>query len=286
MQNIVLQNDRMQVQISPLGAELKSAKCDSTEYMWQGNELWDGTSPVLFPICGRLLDGQYTLGAQTYEMDIHGFANTRLFTVERQTDTEAVFLLCSDAETKAVYPFDFELRVIYRLQGTKVTVIYDVKNTGEGDLYFSAGCHETYACPEGIDAYCVEFDQVETFDITDLDVAFMTDRTLNIAPSGKTLPLQTATFRKIDSLVFPALVSRGLTLRNQAGSRAIRCEYPDFPYFLICNEPGCHFICLEPWAGLPDYSGQKVDFSQKAGMITLPAGQSKRLTHTFEILEA
>ena len=94
MQTILLQNDQMQVRISPLGAELKSAKCGDTEYLWQGNELWDGTAPVLFPICGRLLDGQYTLGGQTYKMDIHGFANTQTFAVESQTDTEATFLLC------------------------------------------------------------------------------------------------------------------------------------------------------------------------------------------------
>ncbi len=285
MENIFLQNDTMQVRLSPLGAELKGAGCHGKEYMWQGNELWDGTAPVLFPICGRLLGGQYTLGGKTYAMDMHGFANSRVFTLERHTDTEAVFLLSSDADTKAIYPFDFELRVIYRLQGTKVTVVYDVKNTGDGTLYFSAGCHETYACPEGIDAYTVEFDCAEDFNITDLDGAFMTDGTLNIAPSGTTLPLQTSTFRRIDSLVFTNLRSRGLTLRSADGSTHIRCEFPDFPYFLIWNEPGCSFVCLEPWAGLPDYSGKAVDFTQKPGLLTLAAGQQTQLVHSFEILD-
>ncbi len=284
MQNIVLQNHRMQVQISPLGAELKSAKCDGTEYLWQGNELWDGTAPVLFPICGRLLDKQYTLNGKAYNMDIHGFASTQTFAVEQATDTEVTFLLCDNEQTRAEYPFSFAFRITYRLQGTKVTMVYDVQNKGTTPLYFSAGSHETYNCPGGIDAYCVEFDEAESFDITDLDVAFMTERTINIAPSGKTLPLQTDTFRKIDSLVFPKLASRGLTLRNGDGTYAIRCEYPDFPYFLIWNEAGCPFVCLEPWAGLPDYSGQKVDFSQKPGIITLPAGQNKTLVHSFEIL--
>ncbi len=285
MESVLLQNSTTQVRVSPLGAELKSAICRGKEYMWQGNQLWDGTAPVLFPICGRLLGGQYAFAGNTYAMDIHGFANTRTFTVERQTDTEAVFLLCSDAETKAVYPFDFQLRVIYRLQSTKVTVVYDVKNTGTAPLYFSAGCHETYACPEGIDAYTVEFDCPEVFDVTDLDVAFMTDNTLNIAPAGRCLPLQTATFRKIDSLVFTKLQSRGLILRSNDGKTAIRCEYPDFPYFLIWNEPGCNFICLEPWAGLPDYSGKAVDFSKKPGILTLLPGNTKQLTHSFEILD-
>ena len=42
----------------------------------------------------------------------------------------AVFSLKADEETKRQYPFDFDLRVTYRLEDTKLTVEFLVTNLG------------------------------------------------------------------------------------------------------------------------------------------------------------
>ena len=70
--------------------------------------------------------------------------------MESASDTSAVFLHCSDNETKEVYPFDYELRVIFTLVGKSLKIDYSVKNTGKGNMYFNIGGHEGYATPEGI----------------------------------------------------------------------------------------------------------------------------------------
>ena len=50
-----IENDKIQVQISDLGAELQSIvlKKDGTEYLMQGDKTyWGGRAYNLFPICG------------------------------------------------------------------------------------------------------------------------------------------------------------------------------------------------------------------------------------------
>ena len=64
----------MKYEINALGAELQSAKTkDGFEYIWQGGNIWNGHSPILFPICGRLKDNKYTYNGKEYSLGCHGF---------------------------------------------------------------------------------------------------------------------------------------------------------------------------------------------------------------------
>ena len=70
-----LSNQYLSVQISSLGAELKSVKSIShnIEYMWQADpEFWGRTSPILFPIVGRLTDNSTLIHHQA--MKFHSMA--------------------------------------------------------------------------------------------------------------------------------------------------------------------------------------------------------------------
>ena len=159
---ITLKNKRLTVGIAKLGAELKSMQRDGIEYIWQAlPEVWAGSAPLLFPICGGLKNDSYTYGGRTYRLEKHGFARHQLFAVEEATDTHAVFLHVSNAETRACYPFDYELRVIYDLSGDSLCVTYRVDNKTDGEMYFSIGAHEAYYTPEGIEDYDVIFEKEE-----------------------------------------------------------------------------------------------------------------------------
>ena len=87
-------------------------------------KFWSGRAPVLFPICGGLKEDKYTFGGSEYTLNKHGFAKLMEFEVEAQGDGYAVFLLKSTPETKKNYPFDFELRIKYALDGDSVHVEY------------------------------------------------------------------------------------------------------------------------------------------------------------------
>lgn len=62
-----LENDKLCVLVRSHGAELRSIKerADETEYLWDGNpSWWKYSSPVLFPIVGKLLNGKYRVDGQ------------------------------------------------------------------------------------------------------------------------------------------------------------------------------------------------------------------------------
>ena len=80
-----IKNDFMRVGIDKLGAEIVSIATlgeeIEKEYIWQGDEkYWMGHAPVMFPICGRLYNGEYTYLGKTYTLPNHGFARKSEFT--------------------------------------------------------------------------------------------------------------------------------------------------------------------------------------------------------------
>ena len=88
--------------------------------------------------------------------------------------------MCSNEETKKNYPFDFELRVIYSLEGKTLKVKYDVKNKGDDTMYFSIGAHEAYLCEEGIEEYDVILPEKETLDSSVLEGNLLGDKKVRI----------------------------------------------------------------------------------------------------------
>ncbi len=68
-----LENEWLCVTVADHGAELKSMKekADGTEYLWNGDpSWWKYSSPVLFPIVGKLADGKYRIGEHQYELPL------------------------------------------------------------------------------------------------------------------------------------------------------------------------------------------------------------------------
>ncbi len=187
---ITIKNELITAKIDPMGAELKSVVRGSTEFIWEGDpKVWGGTSPVLFPFCGRLIDETFTFKGKEYSLPIHGFASRMAFEVESCEEDRAVFLLKSSEETKKNYPFDFEFRVLFSLDGATLTVSYLIKNCSEGPMYCSVGSHEAYACPEGIEEYTILFDQEEEMDILDFDGLIPTQEKISLMEKSKELPL-------------------------------------------------------------------------------------------------
>ena len=282
---ITLTNEFLTASFSEIGAELKSLVFGGKEYIWEGrSEVWSGSAPILFPICGGLKDDKYTYKGKEYTLKKHGYARFATFEIEDKTDSSVVFLHKSDEETKKSFPFDYELRVTYTLIAKTVRVGYSVKNLTDGNMYFSIGSHEAYYTPEGIEDYDVVFPQNETLNAYVLYGNLLSTQVLPIIKDSNVLPLYNKYFT-VDALVFKDLKSRTATLRNRKTGKAVQVDFPNADYFLLWHKPNSPYMCLEPWSGIPDIVGSSYDITEKEGIITLESGKEYNSVHTLNIIE-
>ena len=282
---ITLNNEFITVQINELGAELKSLCCNGLNYIWEGRrEVWGSSAPMMFPICGGLRDDKFTYLGKEYTLPKHGYAKTSLFEVEYSDNTTATFLHKSDESTRVNYPFDYELRVVYTLEGKTLKVEYKVKNLTDGDMYFSIGSHEGYYTPEGIEDYDVIFPEEETLSAYVLYGNLLSEQRLPIIKESKVLSLYDKYFT-IDALVFKDLKSRSAVLRNRKTGRALKVDFPFADYFLLWHKPASPYICLEPWAGVQHPVNASYDITEKEGIIKLSESGEYYGEHTITVIE-
>lgn len=283
--NYILKNDELTVTLSDLGAEMISVKRGECEYVWQGDEkYWNGQAPLLFPICGRLINSSYLLDGKTYELSIHGFARRSTFRTELATDTEIRFVLEATEETRVSYPFDFVLTVTYRLEGARLVTEATIRNTGDRVMPASFGGHPGFNVPlngEGtFEDYYLEFCEACSPDeVVMTPTCFLTGGRKPIElQEGRILPLRHSLF-DIDA-IFMARIASGVTLKSDKSARSVTLEYPDMPYLGIWHKPrtDAPYVCIEPWCGLPDYDGEPADILQKSDMFRLCPNAEKKVS--------
>ncbi len=277
---VTISNEKLTVKIAKRGAEIQSIKgCDGTEYMWDGNpDVWPKHAPVLFPICGRLKEGKYTLDGKDYQMQLHGFANYQYFDVESKSETAVTLLLKENEETLKIYPYTFEFRAVFELDGDSLRVTYKVKNTTDRIMYFSMGAHEGYACPEGIEDYKVIFDEKSDLRASIIDGILVTDDYVTIKKDAGELDLLYDYFAT-EALVFRDVKPNQIILTN--GKREITVEYKDFKNLLLWTKPDARYLCIEPWTGIPDVAGSSFELSEKADITSIEGGAQHSAVHTM-----
>lgn len=280
---ITIQNGTLAVTISTYGAEMHSIRSGDKEYLWGGDPaVWASHAPIMFPICGGLKEDKFEYAGREFSLTKHGFAKFSEFTVESNEGDRAVFLLTSNEESLAKYPFDFELRVGYTLLGNTVKVDYTVKNLTDGEMYFSAGGHEAYLCLEGIEEYELVFEKPERLTHNPLHGNLLATEPVILGENVTHFPLRYSDF-DIDALTFLNLASRSVTLKGK--DRQVRIDFEGFDYMFVWTKPKMRagYICVEPWAGIPDFEGSSYDFTEKTGIQKLARGEEKTLCHTITI---
>jgi galactose mutarotase-like enzyme len=274
-----LENQQLKVSVHPKGAELQGlwSKKHQLEYMWSGDPaVWGKHSPMLFPIVGTLKGNTYYYQDKSYSLSRHGFARDREFEVESHQADTITFLLRSDDATRAVYPFDFELRVIYRILQEGLSVTYEVMNPAKETLYFSVGGHPAFKVPLVPDTdyqdYYLSFDRKETAPRWPISGdGLIENQPQALLQDTDTLPLTKDLFAK-DALVFKHLASSGVTLRCAKTARGLRMDFPGFPFLGIWAAPKADFVCIEPWCGIADSVNSDQQYAQKEGINQLEAG--------------
>lgn len=281
---ISLQNEYIQIEIALKGAELQRLKSKTTsiEYLWNGDaHYWGKFSPVLFPIVGGLKNNTYYFEGKEFHLPRHGFARDQQFDVQQISDTEALFTLTDNADTRVVYPFSFKLVLHYKLYDTELFCTYKVTNPSDNELLFSIGGHPAFATPTGNNLnysdYYLTFNKDIELVYHKINQDLIDDETATIILKDGILPLKHQLFYD-DALVFKNLKSNCISLKNSKNLHGLDFHFSDFPFFGIWAARDANFVCLEPWCGVADGINHHQQLRNKEGIISLSPRQDWQRT--------
>lgn len=285
---ISISNSSLTASIDTMGAQLMSLQKGESEYLWQGNaNWWPRRAPILFPIVGVLKDGKADSAEGTVSLARHGLARLNQFEVVEKSDSSVTLQLKSTEETRKSYPYDFELKLIFSLDGDTLTQTYEVTNPANVVLPFTLGAHPAFNIPipgveaASLDQYYLLFTHSWTSygpSITDDGLCDYTTPQKLIVDSD-TLPLSWELIDCEKTITLEDVPDRRITLAANAEASSethgIQIDFEGFDYLGIWSAaPGCPFVALEPWCGIADTVDCDGIFEHKPGIISLEPGQS------------
>ncbi|MBQ8816204.1 MAG: aldose 1-epimerase family protein [Lachnospiraceae bacterium] len=288
-----IENEFVKATFASKGAELQSfiLKADNTEYIWQANPtVWGKHAPLLFPIIGRLKDGEYTFEGQAYQTTQHGFGRDSEFEVLKQTKDSITFILKPNEFSVKMYPFAFELQICYSLEGHSLSKAHTFINKDSKTLYYEVGGHDGYniCLEEGevMEDYYIDFGDLDAIYPLCLDenILILKDTYKVPLADGKLL-LNMDLFKK-DALMIHNIPVRTVRIKSRKSNREITFAFEDFPTLGIWTKYldfNTNYICLEPWSTLPDcaYLGKEIE--EKIDIRKVAAGRQETLKFTVTI---
>lgn len=302
MYDFELSNDFITIGINKHGAELRSLvrKSDGREYMWNGDgKYWNRVSPVLFPFVGKLAGQNYRYAGREYTgVPQHGYARDCEFEMVSKSDDTIWFSLIPDEKLKALYPFDFELRLGYRLEGKKVLVLWNVINKDSKELPFSIGAHPAFWM--GIDSK--DFAAADTDYKVGCQLDFNTDKKEIVSgiinESGvlgdkkKTLPLTDGCLTvdeslfDEDALIIESTDLKAVSLLDKEGKAYLNVSFTA-PMLGIWSPVGkkAPFVCIEPWYGRCDRASFTGSLEEREYGNMLSSGEEFNAEYVIEIYE-
>lgn len=196
-----------------------------------------GGNPVLFPICGNVVDDTYTVGDKTYTIKQHGFGRNLPWEVsDRTTDGDArlTLTLRANEQTRAVYPFEFEASYTYILQGKTVRIEQRHRNHSQTPMPFAAGFHPYFLVPDktqvDVSIPAAQYGTKGAPELSAFDGTFDYSR------------------EEIDIFLRP-LQGREASLSDRRRKLNLTVRYGEaYSTLVFWTLKGKDFICLEPWS--------------------------------------
>ena len=101
---------------------------------------------------------------------------------------------------------------------------------------------------------------------------------------SNTLPSTHGLF-KDDALIVQAPKSNAIRLAHHQKGPVLTLGFNNYPYLGIWSKPNpeATFICIEPWHGIADPQDTDGEFTQKEGIIALPAAETFNCRYSIEI---
>jgi galactose mutarotase-like enzyme len=229
-----------------------------------------GGNPILFPLCGNVVDNIYTHNGKAYTIKQHGFARELPWTVLDQSTENGASLtlgLSSNEQTRPVYPFEFQLAFTYTLKGNEWILHQKITNHSTEPMPFSIGFHPYFAVT---DKTALQF-QIPSSEFYD--------------QRAKVSQAYTGGFDfNLDEIdvAFTELSSHVATVIDPTSRLKLTFTFsPEFSTLVFWTVKGKDFYCLEPWTAgrnalntgdrlihLPPGATLEAEFAVKADMAT------------------
>lgn len=283
-----LKSDQLTVEIQEDGAEVTSILgADGIEYLWWADDaFWAHSAPALFPIVGRLQGDHYTLDGKSYQIAAGGLAVQHRFEQVSSEPSCARFRLTDSDETRRAYPFRFSLDADYRVQGSELTVTYEVQNRDDRVLPFSIGGQPALSCAwigqDVVTDYALEFEQPETASCPYLRDGLVTADQRTVLAESRRLQLAGDTFDDED-LIFSELQSSWIRLVHRRQPTSVQLAFEGFPNVIVWSRPLSPYVCIQPCHGRPDAVGAPSDLRSKPGMRALDPGATFHCAYRINV---
>jgi galactose mutarotase-like enzyme len=253
---LTLSSQSSQIQFSPTrGAIVTSLKVDGNEVLYLDVETFRdpeknvrGGIPVLFPICGPQAEHP-----DQPTMKQHGFARNLPWQVKEQTSSRAVLVLSDNAETRALYPHQFQYTLTYLAQERGLRIEQRITNPGPDPMPLQYGFHPYFLAE---DKSALQFD---------LPVSNYTDNKSDDAGEFGGFDFDR---EEIDwAFPDPSAHSAGFQDRSRELSLTVRYSegYKELVFWTLKPKP---FVCVEPW------SSGRFAYPDGRGIDTIAPGRS------------
>jgi galactose mutarotase-like enzyme len=288
--SVTISNAKLSAKVVETGAELKSLVELSTgnEYIWQSDPaFWTGAAPILFPIIGGLRNGEYSYRGKTYSMPGHGVVRKAEWKLVDSSATSATFETVSNDDTLAQYPFDFVLRASFTLEDTSLAVVYEVRNPGSGEMFFSIGSHPAINVPFAggyPEHYYFHFNRPEKMERYFFKGGVHLNETAPIFENSRQISVTPTLFDK-GPIIFKNPKSDSVTIMNSRNTKRVRVRTEGVPFLALWAPPGAPFACIEPWHGVMDNVDCDGEFTTKEGIMSLAAGGTYKTGYWIDILD-
>ncbi len=224
-----------------------------------------GGIPILFPICGNLPDNTYTYKGQQHQLKQHGFARELPWTVAESVEgsndsLHLTLVLNSNDQTRAVYPFDFQLTFTYQLKGNTLELQQRYTNHSSEPMPFSSGLHPYFL----------------TSDKTQLEYEipaseYQDQISKDIHPFCGTFDLS----RDELDLVFRQITDCSASVTDKGRGLKITLNYSDlYSTLVFWTVKGKDYYCLEPWSAPRNALNTSEHLTQLAPGASLEASVS------------
>lgn len=277
-----IENHRLRVTVDDHGAEITSIfdKKLNRECVWNADAAWwKRSTPILFPIVGSIWHNTMRVDGKEYNMTQHGFARDMDFECIKEEADSLLYSLKSNEETKAKYPFNFELMIRQSIDGGKVVTVWEVINKGETVLPFQIGGHPAFMIPGVNEHYdstgTIRLLGVGNYNLTEIGAEGCV-KAEPVRLSGNEIVLTRNTFEK-NALIFEKPCPHVIELYDLSGKKVLTFHSPSPSLGLWAPTKDVHapFVCIEPWWGRTDRVGYEGEFADKEYMNFAEVGKSK-----------